>query len=66
MESTGAPGCVHFSAETAAACAELPGLPSALLERRCIDVKGKGPMDTLLLAGEGHAAAALLDCLGPP
>jgi class 3 adenylate cyclase/uncharacterized membrane protein YgcG len=65
MESTGAPGCVHFSAETAAAC-DLPGFPLALLERRCVDVKGRGQMDTLLLAGEGPAAAALLECLGPP
>ena len=40
MESTGTPGAVHLSAETAAAC-DLPGLPLTLLERRRVDVKAR-------------------------
>jgi hypothetical protein len=60
MESTGIPGGVHLSAETAALC-DLP--QSVRRDRRSVDVKGRGTMDTYLVQGGGQEAAALLAVL---
>jgi hypothetical protein len=60
MESTGTPGGVHLSAETAALC----NLPQSIRrDRRSVDVKGQGAMDTYLVQGGGQEAAALLAVL---
>ena len=59
MESTGRPGCVQLSADTAAAV----GLPPGLLDERSVDVKGKGLLTTYVLEGAGERARAAKDAM---
>ena len=63
MESTGEPGAVHLTAGTAAAL----GLPEQVLqrcfERRRVEVKGHGAMETLLVRARTAAAEELAQAL---
>ena len=62
MESSGVPGALHMTAATAALC----GLPDGLLQRRTVEVKSKGLMDTALLEAGTPAAAEVLRLLSEP
>ena len=60
MESTGLPGAVHLSAESFDLLRLATPEAAAAFERRRVEVKGRGVMDTMLLPAGGRGAAAVL------